>query len=79
MTDIIVSLAVNTEKSIKFGSVSDTNREDLNGVGGSVGKRGQDLAGDCLDADEHGEQRGVKGYLDLLGELKQYRIVLSHT
>lgn len=56
-------------------------RSCLNGVGGSVLDRSLDeLAGvDALEGEEHGEQSGVRGYLDLLGELKQYLMVLSQT
>ena len=39
-----------------------------------------ELAGvEALEGDEQGEHSGVRGYLDLLGELRQYLMVLSQT
>ena len=78
-----VSLAVNSEKSKMCGSVSDLNREDaLYGVGGSILVRTRELDGeeeDAFEGEERGEHRGVRGYLDRFGVLRQYRIVLSQT
>lgn len=65
-----VSLAVKTAKSRMFGSVSDIKRDDLYGVGGSVLDRTCGPGG-FLPGEELGEHRGVRGYLDLLGELRQ--------
>ena len=57
--------------------MSDTNLDALWGVGGSALDLsleeidGVDEEVEALEGEEHGEQSGVRGYLDLLGELKQ--------
>jgi hypothetical protein len=69
-----VSLASKSEKSSRLGLVSECRREDLYGVGGSVLDLGHEYQGfgvDSLEGDEQGEHRGVSGYLDLFGELRQ--------
>ena len=68
-----LSLAAKSEKSSKFGSVSECRRKCLYGVGGSVLDLSlEELVGvEVLEGEEQGEHRGVRGYLDLLGELRQ--------
>ena len=60
------SLLNKFEYSNKLGSVSEHRRDHLYGVGGSVLDLSLDVAGEEL-----GEHSGVKGYLDLLVELRQ--------
>ena len=78
---MVLSLAAKSEKSSKFGSVSEVRRSCLYGVGGSALDLSLDeLVGeDDLEGEEQGEHRGVSGYLDLFGELRQYLMVLSQT
>ena len=63
-----VSLLNKSEYSNKLGSVSEHRRDGLYGVGGSVLDLSLDVA---LAGEDLGEQSGVRGYLDLLGELRQ--------
>ena len=68
---MVVSFVKSSEWSSKLWSVSEYRRRDLYGVGGSDLDLRRKEGGVVQVGVEEGEQSGVRGYFDLLGELKQ--------